>query len=93
MGTWEAGVFDYADLIENYIGVGDWERHWHDESRVPWLYSPSQGVMITYDDAESLGEKLDYVIAEDLGGVMFWEFSGDTADSALSGQMAARLRP
>ena len=93
MGTWESGVFDYHDLVDNYVGQPGWTRHWHEESRVPWLFNASLGVMITYDDPESLGHKLDYVVEHDLGGMMFWELAGDTRDSELTSIMAERLIP
>ena len=32
---------------------------------------------ITYDDAESIGEKASYVRSHGLGGVMAWEIGGD----------------
>ncbi len=81
VGTWEAGVFDYADLEVNYLPT--YQRYVHAEAQVPWLYSPQAGVMISYDDPESLTRKAQYVLQHGLGGVMFWELSADTSDSAL----------
>ena len=92
-GTWEEGVFDYADLTSHYIGQGDWTRYWHSESQVPWLYSASEQIMISYDDEESIDAKLDYIIDYDLGGVMFWELSADTSSHTITDLMADRLRP
>ncbi|MEZ4314743.1 MAG: glycoside hydrolase family 18 protein [Polyangiaceae bacterium] len=80
-GTWEAGIFDYHDLAANY--VPKMTRSWHEEAMVPWLYDAATGVMISYDDPESIQKKADYIQQKSLGGAMFWELSGDTADSAL----------
>lgn len=52
-------------------------RHFDEAARVPWLYNPATRVWITYDDAQSIGEKADYVRAHKLGGIMIWELSGD----------------
>jgi hypothetical protein len=41
-GTFEAGVFNYGDLVSHYIGTGDWTRFVDTESMVSWLYSSSQ---------------------------------------------------
>jgi chitinase len=90
-GTWEAGVFDYKDLAANHVGKT--RRLWHDEARVPWLFDPKSGVMISYDDAESLKLKAEYVKAEGLGGVMFWELSADDSKGALLTTLADTLRP
>jgi chitinase len=76
-GTWEQGVFDYKDLAQNYVGQNGYTRYWHDGAQAPWLYSPSAGVFISYDDPESLALKADYVREWGLGGVMFWELSAD----------------
>ena len=80
-GTWEAGIFDYKDLAANYLGK--FKRHWHDEAKAPWLYDEKTGVMISYDDAESLRIKAEYANEHRLGGVMFWELSADDAKSTL----------
>lgn len=80
-GTWEAGSFDYKDIAANYLG--SYTRYWHSEAQVPWLYNASTGIFITYDDPQSLDIKSQYVIDGGLRGVMFWELSNDTSDSAL----------
>jgi chitinase len=89
-GTWEAGVFDYRDLAANY--VGKFKRHWHEEAKVPWLYDARRGVMISYDDPESLRLKAEYVNRHGLGGVMFWELSADDAKASLLDALAGVLR-
>ena len=82
-GTWENGVFDYIDLTNNYINMNGFESHWDEEAMVPWLYSPSQQVMITYDDPASMAHKAAYILDQGLGGAMFWEFNGDTNEELL----------
>jgi chitinase len=89
-GTWEAGVFDSKDLAANY--VGKYTRFWHEEAKVPWLFDAAKGTMISYDDPESLRLKAEYVNAQHLGGVMFWELSGDDAKASLLGALHAVLR-
>ena len=80
-GTWEPGNFDYDDLKENYLPT--YTRYWHDEAQVPWLYNPATGIMISYDDPESLGIKSQYIVDNNFGGMMFWELSGDDDQSSL----------
>jgi chitinase len=89
-GTHEAGVFDYKDLAANY--QGKFARHWHKEAMVPWLYDSKSGIMITYDDPESLKIKAEYVAKNDLGGIMLWELSGDDAKSSLLNALHGVLR-
>ena len=52
-------------------------RHFDEVARVPWLYHPTSRIWISYDDAQSIGEKVQYVRANGLGGIMIWELSGD----------------
>lgn len=49
--------------------------------------------MITYDDPESLGAKLDFVKERGLSGVMFWELSGDDAENTLLETLHRQLEP
>jgi len=91
-GTWQHdGLFDFQDLKNNYVGT--YLRFWSTEASAPWLYSPDTGIMINYDDAQSLGLKADYVNANKLGGVMIWQLSADDAQSSLVNALSARLNP
>ena len=80
-GTWEEGNFDFKDLAANY--VGKFKRHWHDEAKVPWLFDEKSGIMISYDDPESLKLKAAYARDKKLGGVMCWELNADDAKGVL----------
>ena len=88
-GTFEVGVFDYHDLAANH--VTPLTRHWDASALVPWVYNPTTGLMVSYDDPESLGHKADFVVNQGLGGAMFWEFSGDDASYALARTIADRV--
>ncbi len=75
VGTYEAGVFDYVDIKNNYLPI--YQRFWQDEAQVPWIYNPFTGIMITYEDPQSVKAKADYIKANHLSGMMFWELSND----------------
>lgn len=81
MGTWEAGVFDWHDLAANYLP--SYPRHYSPDTVAPWLYSPTTGIFISYEDPESLAAKATYVLDSGLGGAMFWELSSDDVSSTL----------
>jgi chitinase len=89
-GTHAAGIFAYRDLKDRFLG--SYSRYWHDEAQAPWLYNPSTGVMITYDDPESLGNKADYAVAKRLGGIMIWELSTDDVQHSLVEAIFSHLR-
>jgi chitinase len=52
-------------------------------TQAPWLYNASSKVFWTYDDVTSLAYKTQYVSAQGLGGVLFWELSNDTSSGAM----------
>lgn len=86
---WRTGT-DYKALVRRRPDANGFRRFVHPEARVPWLFDPTTGVWITYDDAESIGRKADYVRAHGLGGIMAWELGGD--DGTLVAMIHARLR-
>jgi chitinase len=78
-GTWEPGAEDYK-VLATLPGSG-FRRHWDGQARVPWLFDGT--TFWSYEDPESLKHKTKYVRQNGLGGVMFWELSGDTSDGEL----------
>ncbi len=92
-GTWDGGkwgvtgVFDYQDLLENILTKSSAVQAFDGGAQVPtatWNLGKNKGLgFITYGD-ESVGHKTDYVPDFDLGGVMFWEFSGDIENDPRS---------
>jgi chitinase len=90
-GSWEPGIFDYKDLVANYLPT--MARYWDASAQVPYLYDPVRRLFISYDDPQSLRVKADQVNALGLGGIMFWELSGDTAQKHLLTALKERLNP
>jgi len=82
---------DYHTITADYLAR--FRRFRHPEAEVPWLYDTESGMMLSYDDPESIGRKTDYVMAEGLGGIMLWELSGDDKESSLLTAISSRLKP
>jgi chitinase len=70
-----AGALRYYRVVE--AQRAGFTRYWDAEARVPWLYHAATRTWITYDDAESLALKAEFVRTRKLGGIMIWELSGD----------------
>src|SRR5581483_3984296 len=98
-GTWDAaggpatGSFGYQDLKQNYIKRDS--RFWHADAEVPWLFEPGQdavkGIMISYEDPQSLTLKANYALAHGLAGMMIWELNADDNDHTLTSCLADAL--
>jgi chitinase len=91
-GLFEAGVADQNGYqYNNVIALKGYTKYRDAVTHEPWLYSKTDGSFWTYDDAASLEFKTKYVVEEGLGGVMFWELSGDTANGTLIKALAGSL--
>jgi chitinase len=86
-GTWEPGVDDYK-VAKTKLGSG-FVRYWDGHARTAWLFDGT--TFWTFDDPQAMKEKAKYVRKNGLGGLMFWELSGDTPDGELIGSIADGL--
>ncbi len=86
-GTWEPGVDDYK-VAKQLLGSG-FARHEDAAAGAAWL---SDGTSFwTFDDPPVMAAKAEYVRRNRLGGIMFWELSGDTPDGELIAAIADNL--
>ncbi len=84
-GTWDdekepEGIFDYSDIHKKIL-EGKMKDCWDEDAGASYTYSENDGIFITYDNPRAVRLKCRYVKANNLGGVMFWEASGDLRDS------------
>jgi chitinase len=86
-GTFQSGVFDYYDLVNNYLPT--YTRYWDNASKVPFLFNIPEGIWISYDDLQSISGKSAYIIQQQLGGAMFWELSGDPSGDLVGATFTA----
>lgn len=73
----------YANIQQMMFEDSNYVRYWDEQSKAPFIYNEVDSLFISYDDPESLGLKTRYVKEQNLGGIMFWQLSQDTKDSAL----------
>ncbi|SHF51881.1 chitinase family 18 [Microbulbifer donghaiensis] len=66
--------------------VGTYVRHYDNVSEAPWLWNDSKDVFISTEDEESMDAKVQYVIDQGVGGIMFWELAGDYDWDAAQGE-------
>jgi chitinase len=80
-GSWEPGIYDYKELP-----LSGSETTKDLAIAASWSYDHSQRTMISFDTPEITALKVKYIKSQDLGGVMWWESSGDRVgkDSLIS---------
>jgi chitinase len=86
-GDYERSYIDLKE-VEKLRGAG-WERRRDPAEKVPYLLRPGGGELISYEDAASARHKATWARQQGLGGIFFWELSGDHADRAQSVLQAA----
>jgi chitinase len=82
------GGFAYRNLAANYLDKSA-KHYWNDRAKAPWLFDEKSGVMITYDDPQSVRLKSAYARDHHLGGIMIWELSEDDDRSTLLNAVVA----
>jgi chitinase len=75
--NWRDSDGDWRRLSVTRLRDPRYKRYWQPTARVPWLYDPTTGNWISYDDPESVRAKMDYVRGHGYGGVVIWELGGD----------------
>lgn len=79
-GTWEPGVVDYRQIVNEYKGKPGWEYGYDADAEAPYVFNKSTGDLISYEDARSAAAKGKYVLANHLGGLFSWSIDSDNGD-------------
>jgi len=86
-GLFQPGKFarfiPYRDLNEYFRKTGGFRNFRDTTSEAPFSFSASQGLFATYDDPLSAAKKTEYALKHGLGGLMYWELSGDATSNGL----------
>ncbi|CAH7672518.1 family 18 glycoside hydrolase [Phakopsora pachyrhizi] len=87
-GNWESGIYDYKSLPKDNCKL------MVDKKAIgAYTYDKSAQELITFDNPTTVNLKVDYVRSKNLGGVMWWESSGDKniSGEALIPMAASKL--
>lgn len=86
-GLYRPGNFKEAILYRNLTDFENenpgFQRYWDSIAEAPYSFNREKGLFATYDDSLSIASKTKYVIEKDLGGIMFWQLSGDRPENGL----------
>jgi chitinase len=72
----------YSKIVDE-MKTGEFKRFWDPIASAPYLYNARKRIFITYEDPQSISAKCAYVTQQKLGGVMFWDYSGDPSGVLL----------
>ncbi|HUI64034.1 MAG TPA: glycoside hydrolase family 18 protein [Bacteroidota bacterium] len=86
-GLYQSGTFkayvNFKEMASYYERVGGMRQFWDSVAQAPYAYSASAGLFATFDDPRSIDLKTRYALRNRLGGIMFWELSGDRVSGGL----------
>jgi chitinase len=74
--------YSYQELAQNYINRNGFLRYWDEQAKAPYLWNGD--TFITYEDEESLNYRTIYIRANQLGGIMIWEYCHDITGALLN---------
>lgn len=80
-GTWVSSI-PYSKLKAYFVNKNGFKRHWDDAAKAPYLYDGK--TFISYDDADSIKAKAEYIKEKDLAGIMYWEYVNDIDGELLT---------
>ncbi len=82
----------YSSLVNMQMQNSGYVRYWDAKASAPYLYNQDAQIFVSYEDPQSLKAKCDYVLDQKLAGIMFWEYSSDSAGALLQ-SIDAGLHP
>lgn len=82
-GTFEAGVYDYKDLLAQ-LKTGGWQLIWDDNAQAAYLWNASRQIFSSFETPATVALKSAWAREQGLGGVMFWDLSNDALGQAES---------
>lgn len=82
----------YSNIKSGYLNNPDFIQGWDASAMAPYLYNPSEGIFITYENPQSIEEKCKFIIDRDLKGIMFWQYFSDSQTELLSVMEEALLK-
>jgi len=78
----EPAYYEYKDLLADLQAVdSDWGLYYDDDAQAAFLYNPSLGIFSSFETPSTIALKSEWAQSLGLGGVMFWDLSGDSNGS------------
>ena len=73
----------YSRFADTLTDANGFKEYWDTAAQAPYAFNIERKLFATYDNVESIKLKTEYVIKNNLNGVMFWQLAEDTFDRGL----------
>ncbi len=78
----EPAYYEYKDLLSRLQQQdSDWGLYYDDNAQAAFLYNPTLGIFSSFETPSTIALKSEWAQSLGLGGVMFWDTSGDSNTS------------
>lgn len=73
----------FTDISSNYLNKSNVKRYYDSTAHAYYLYDSANQVFISYDDPDAIKDKCNYVIENDLAGIMYWSYTDDMTNTLM----------
>ena len=73
----------YSFIKDSLVNQQGFVRYWDENAKAPYLFDEETNQLMVYDDEESVKLKCEYVLDNNMGGVMFWQYASDPKEYLL----------
>lgn len=84
--------FRYHAIRDSLITQAGYVRYWDKKAKAPYLFHPQLMHFVSYEDTQSIREKMRYVRRKKLLGIMFWEYFGDNRQELVKTMSGIKAR-
>jgi chitinase len=78
----------YTFIKDSLVNQNGMVRYWDENAQAPYLFNSETNQLLTYDDEESVRLKCEYVLDNNLAGMMFWQYASDPREYLLDAMNA-----
>ena len=89
-GSWEAGIYDFTDIENNYVNKNGYIQTWNEAAKVSYVYNPETKLFITYNDETTMKYTASMVRSLDIAGSMNWDVTSDRSHTQIN-ELASNL--
>jgi chitinase len=95
-GLYQPGQFKayvrYRDFDKTFGNDVESGSRWDSLAQAPYRYDSTKKLFATFDNQRSIRLKTGYALKNGMGGIMFWELSGDKYEGGLLDAIGNALR-
>ena len=69
--------------FKHLVNQTEYERKWDDKAKAPYLVDSEGEFICSYEDAESIAYKCQFILEKGMLGAMYWDYDGDDSEGTL----------